>query len=380
LPFGVFQGGLRAAQKFVVLNVLRSIILIAGLIFIVLGFTFGLVGLVWVAGVQLLLAVGEGVGFYMLSRRIVPWQRVRWSSFNWRVLKKVSNFSLLSLVAGVAGLLYWQTHNVVINKLLEPSLLTGYAVVVSFILYTFQLTSLGTTVLGPVATVMHAKGDLPRMGRLIYRANRTVVPMSICILFFIIIFGREILRVYLGPGYESYAVLFPILGISAAISATQNSSAIVPRAFGRIFTVSLMSLVVAILNVLLGLYFVLVLKWGLIGVAAGTAIVTIFYKWVFWPWYTGRMLGISYMEYLQKSSLAPIFHSLPFIVVILVLRFMNFGKGWIGLISVFMIAGSIQAIYMLMHGLEKSDRIRVRELMVESLSLFKLVLKPKTNE
>lgn len=376
LPFGVFQGGLRAAQKFVIINVLRIISVVARLILVVLLFTVSLPSLVWVAGIQLLLATGEGIAFFMLARRIVPWQRVRWTSFNWQVLKRVSNFSLLVLVTTVAGLLYWKTDNIVINKLLEPSLLTGYAVVVSFVLYTYQLTSLGIGVLVPVATVMHAKGELTRMSRLIYRANRTVVPVSVCILFFLITFGREILEVYLGPGYREYAILFPILGTSAIISVTQNSSGIVPKAFGRILTVSMMSMAVAILNVLLSLYFVLVLKWGLIGVAVGTALVAVPYRAIFWPWYTARLLRVSWAQYFRNSILIPLCNSLPFISAILAMRFMNFGKGWAGLISVFMVSGITQAIYMLMYGLEKSDRIKVRELLMTPLGLFKRVGKP----
>jgi len=371
LPFGVFQGGLRAAQKFVIINVITAIFLVARLILIVLAFTLSMPSLIWVAGVNLALAIGEDVTFFTVARRIVPWQRIRWSAFNWTVLKKVNSFSLLILVTSVAGLLYWKTDNIIINKLLEPSLLTGYAVVVSFILYTYQVATLGVSVLTPAATIMHAKGESARMSRLIYRVNRTVVPASVCLLAFIIIFGREILKVYLGPSYAEYAILFPILGISAIISVTQNSSGIVPQAFGRIGIVSMMSLAVAILNVLLSLYFVLVLKWGLIGVAAGTAIVAVFYRSIFWPWYTARLLKVPWSEYFRKSILVPLFNSLPFISVILVMRLMNLGKGWIGLISVFMVGGLVQAIYMLMYGLERTDRMKIRELLVKSLCSFK---------
>ena len=342
LPFGIFQGGLRAAQQFVILNVVRVIFLVARLVLIILAFKLALPSLIWVAGVNLALAIGEDITFFTVARRIVPWQRIRWSAFNWAVLKKVSSFSFLVLVIAIAGFLYWKTDNVIINKLLEPSLLTGYAVVVSFVLYTYQLTSLGVGVLVPAATVMHAKGELARMSRLIYRANRTVVPLSVCLLFFLITFGGEVLELYVGPGYADYAILFPILGISAIISVTQNSSGIVPKAFGRILTVTIMSLAVAILNVLLSLYFVLVLKWGLIGIAAGTAIATVVHKTVFWPWYTARLLQVSWVEYFQKSMLIPLSNSLPFIVVVLSLKFMNLGKGWVGLISVLMTGGLVK--------------------------------------
>lgn len=376
LPFGVFGGGLIAAQKFVILNILRIIFLVARLILIILAFTLALPSLIWIAGIDLALSIAQGIIVCMVARRIVSWQRVRWSAFSWDVLKKTHGYSLLVLVTTIAGLLYWKTDNIIINKLLEPSLLTGYAVVVNFVLYSYQVTSMGLGVLSPAATIMHAKGELSRMSRLIYRVNRTVVPLSVSILFFLIIFGREVLEVYLGSGYGEFAILFPILGTSAILSVTQNSSSLVPHAFGRMLTVSIMSLAVAILNILLSLFFVLLLNWGLVGVAAGTAIVTVVHKTVFWPWYAARLLQVSWGRYFRNSILIPLSNSLPFITIILAMRLINFGKGWSGLITVFMVGGLTQAIYMLIYGLERNDRLKVRELVLKSLSSVKLILKP----
>jgi O-antigen/teichoic acid export membrane protein len=375
LPFGVFKDGLRASQKFVILNIISLIFTVLRLILILIVFILVPPSLIWVAGIGFILAIVEDLTFFFVARKIIPWQRLQWGSFSWKVLKKISNFSFLVLVTTVAGLLYWKTDNIIINKLLDPSLLTGYTVIVNFVLYSYQVTALGVGVFGPAATIMHAKWQLNRMARMIFRVNRTFVPISVCILFFLITFRREILRVYIGPMYEEYAILFLIFCPALILSVTQNSSAIVPRAFGKMFIVSMMSLVVAILNVLLSLYFVLALKWDLIGVAAGTAIVTVIFKMIFWPWYTARLLEISWIEYFQKSVLIPLSNSLPFIIVMISMRFINFTKGWIGLISILLVGGFVELIYMLIYGLERSDRMKIRGVFLKSLSLLKLLLK-----
>lgn len=373
LPFRVFQGGLWAAQKFVILNVVGVIFLVARLILVILAFTFALPSLIWIAGINLALAIVEDITIFTVARRIVPWQRVRWSSLNWAVLKKINSFSFLVLVTTVAGLLYWKTDNIIINKLLEPSLLTGYAVVANVILYAWRVTQLGVGVLGPAATIMHARTDYLRIARLLYRVNRYVVPATVGLLFFLIVFGKEILRLYLGPEYQEFGKLFAILGASTIVAVTQSPAQIVPKAFGRMLLVSLEAVVIAILNVLLSLYFVLVLNWGLAGVAAGTAVVTVANRTVFWPWYTARLLKVPWTEYFQKSILTPLFNSLPIISIILVLRLINIGKGWVGLICVFLIAGLIQAAYMLTYGLDKRDQTTVREFLSKLIGSLKLL-------
>ncbi len=368
MPFGVFQGGLRAAQKFVIINILRIVFLIVKLILIILVFTLSIPSLIWVGGIYLALEISNGIATFLIVKHVIPWNRVRLKSFNWKVLWKVNNFSLLVLISNIAALLYWKTDNIIINKLLEPSLLTGYSVVVNFVLYSYQFTSLGIGVLMPAATVLHAKKELQKIGRLLYRANRTVVPLAVFLLSFLIIFGKELFDVYLGPGYKEYAILFPILAGGAIISVTQNAAGIVPHAFGRLSVVSLMSLIVAIANLILSIFFVVVMKWGLLGVAAGTAIVTIIHKTVFWPWYTAHLLKIQWSKYFYESIIVPLGNCLPAVLTMLFLKWLGLGKGWTSLITTIFICGVVQATFMLLWGINKNDRTSLKEYLLNILT------------
>jgi len=374
LPFGVFRGGLRAAQKFVVLNVMAVVFLVARLILVILAFTLAVPSLICIAGINLALAMAEDLAFYILAKRMVPWQRVRWSSFNLRVLKKVNNFSLLLLISHIGTLLYWQTDHIIINKLLDPSMLTGYSVVSNITLHCYRLTSLGISVLLPVATILHAKGDLPRIARLVFRINRSIVPFVLSLLFFLILHGAEILDIYIGAPYRRYATLFPILGVAMMVSGIQNSAAIVPQACGKWLTVSIMSFIVAFSNVLLSIYFVLGLGWGLEGVAAGTAIVTVIYKTCFWPWYTARFLKIRWREYVRESILIPAYNSLPFIIISLVIYNLGLGRNLRELIVAMTIAAGVQLAYMLLWGFDNKDRMVLRRLFLNPATKLRFLL------
>jgi O-antigen/teichoic acid export membrane protein len=372
LPFGVFSGGLQAAQQFVVLNVLGVLSLAARLLLTVLAFTVSTPSLIWVAGVQLLVTVAENVALFWFAQRLVPWQRIRRAAFSWPVLRQTHGFSLLVLVTTVAGLLYWQVDTIVINKLLDPALVTGYSVVVSFVLYSYQIASLGISVIGPVSTILHARQEIPRLSRLIYRANRIVVPWGACLLGFLMICGREVLNLYLGPGYDPYAILFLILGISGIVSATQVASGLVPQAFGRVSLVAIMSLMAAILNATLSVLFILVCGWALVGVTLGTAVVMIVYKLVFWPWYTAAMLRVPVSEYVWRTVILPLADTTPFLAIVLVAQVAGCAHGWVGLAATFLLASAGQAAYVLGWSLETTDRARVKAVGGRCLSLLKL--------
>lgn len=361
MPFSVFYGGLIASQSFVWMNVLAIARTLSRVTLIVAVFAFGMCSLIWVASVDLILGIVYNVAIYVLARRLVPWQRVSLRWFDLATFRRVNGFSILLLVSSVAMMLYWHTDNIIINKLLGPSLVTGYFIVANMFLAIHRVTSLGVSVLAPSATVLHAKGDVPRLARLLFRANRTIVPFTTSGLWFLVLYGRQVLRAYVGSGYEENAVLFPILGVAFIFSGLQNSAAIVPQAYGKWTVVCLMSLFVAAANVVISLFLVIYCGWGVCGVAAGTAFVTVTYKLLFWPWYTARLLRICYAEYFRQTILVPLANSAPFVLTTLGFALAGHGQTLAGVVAVFGVAAGLEAFYMIIWGLHASDRETLRQ-------------------
>ncbi|MBN1461910.1 MAG: oligosaccharide flippase family protein [Armatimonadetes bacterium] len=361
IPFSVYQGGLDAAQQYVAVSIRETALLVLRALLIVLMFTLSGGSLIVVAGVSLFVESCGAVVTWRIARRVVPWQRIRWKSFDRRTLLRVSSFSGWVLVASVAGLLYWQTDNIVINKLLEPTLLTGYSVVATFLIQTNQLTLLGNSVLSSASTILHARDDTARIARMIYRANRITVPMAVPVYLFLALFGSSILTIYLGDSeYASYGVLFAILGGPMILSVTQTANTSVPRAYGRNALNSSVALLAAVANIGLSVYFVTVLNWGLVGVAAGTAIVVLVDKGLFWPWYTARLLSIRWITMLADTVLLPLGHCLPAGIVLAMFRVVGYGSTVAELVVVVVATAAVQVTYAMIHGLHPEDRRSVK--------------------
>jgi len=357
IPFSVYQGGLYAAQQYVAISVRETVLLVLRALLIVLLFTVAGPGLVFVAGVSLLVEICGALVTWRIARRVMPWQRIRRKSFDRGTLFRVSTFSGWVLVATVAGLLFWKTDYIVINKLLEPTLLTGYSVVATFLMQTNQLTILGNGVLSSASTILHARADTARIARMIYRANRITVPMTVPVYLFLALFGSAILTVYLGDSeYAGYGMLFAILGGPMILSVTQTASTGVPLAYGRNALNSVVTLLGAVTNVGLSMYFVAVLGWGLVGVAAGTAIVVVVDRGLFWPWYTARLLGIRWSTMLINTVLLPLANCLPAGGILALFRILGYGSTVAELAVVVITTAVVQIAYAMVHGLHPEDR------------------------
>jgi len=361
LPFTIFTGGLQALQKYPIINTITALTNITKLLIIVSIFTIFYPSLIWVAAAAIFLSLAEGIATLIALKKVTPWLKISMKFFRWDVLRKVNNFSLLLLILTISELLYWNTDYIFINKLLDPAFATGYAAVVSFILMTRQITSLGYSVMLPSATIMHAQNDQPRIGRLIFRFNRNVAPFAVSILVFLMIFGKETLTVYIGEQYADYGILFVILGVGMICSMIQNSSGVVPTAHGKMGTVASMAILSALLNVGLTMYFILKMGWGLKGVAAGSAISLVLYRLVFFPVYTARLLEMRWIKFIWNSLLIPLLNSLPFAFIVFAFYNIGFGKNLAELVVVFLTAGAVQTGYMFILGFDNKERDTIKE-------------------
>jgi O-antigen/teichoic acid export membrane protein len=360
IPVGVYQGGLDAAQKFVAINIREIVVLLFYAALVVVAFTVGTPALLWVAAAYALTQLMGAVITFSVARRLLPWQRIKWSAFRWATLRTVMAFGLWALLGSMATLLYWRTGNVIINKMLDPVLVTGYSVVVGILLQGYQLAGLGTGVLFSAATVLHANQDFDRLARMVYRASRVTAALSVPAILFLVFFGGPIMTLYLGnSSYQEYGVYFAVLGPAMIIQLTQIPSRTVPQAFGKNAANNIVVLLFAVFNVGLSLFLVSAVHWGLMGVAASAAIVIALLNLCFWPWYSARLLGVSWWRHLTGSMLLPLAHCLPALAVTAGLWALGMGETVAELVIVAAAIVVVHGAYMLAVGLPREDRTAV---------------------
>ncbi len=357
VPVSVYQGGLDAAQKFIALNTREIGILLLYGTMVVVGFTTSGPALIWVGAVYALAQALGAVFTWRVARRILPWLRVRRGAFSWSVMRPVLSFGVWVLTAAVATLLYWRTGSIIINKLLDPVLVTGYSVVISILTQGYALAGFGTGVLYAAASVLQAKGDHDRLSRMVYRASRVTTAMAGPVLLFMAFFGRPIMTIYLDdPAYGDFGIYFAVLGAAMIVQMTQLSGRTVPGAFAKNAAFAIVSMLCAAVNVGLAIFAVQVLDAGLMGVAASAAIIITLFDAIFSPWYCSRLLEVSWWSYFVRSLALPIVHCLPALAVLAAFYLAGLGDTLVQLIAIAAVVAAVHGIYMLKFGLMPEDR------------------------
>jgi O-antigen/teichoic acid export membrane protein len=359
---GVFAGILTATQSFVKLNILRSTLLLVRTSVVLASFAVFGPDLVWVAMSHLAVSVAEAVGCILLSRQVLPWLKVTFGGATWATFREVNSFSLLTLVTAIAARLYWDADNVLINRVLDPTLVAGYAIVTLILLRCSTLTSLASNAVSAPLAVLYGQGQLKRIAQAIYRANRIAVPIGAFFIIFIILFGKEFISFYAGSEYCEYAALFPLVGTGFLVSLTQNLPSRIPAVFGKVGLPALLSLTFALLNVVLSLVFVCWFEWGLMGVAGGTVVVLLLYRATFYPVFVAYLLGETVGCFFWRTVVIPLAICLPVTAVLSVLKLLDLGNGAVGLLFCGTLGAAAHLLFIAGVGADAIDRGKARDL------------------
>lgn len=356
IPFGVFVGGLQAAQQFVLINIIKSITVILRLILIVILFTSFSPSLIIVAFISMLLNLFDAIILYVLVRIKIPWLRVRLSSFCWETFKEVNSLSLMILIKNAAGVIIIQGEYIIINKLLEPTLLTGYSVTRSIIAVIMQFVAMGVTVLPPIYTILFSQKNYERIVRILFRTNAILLSLVAPIALVFVVNGADLLELYIGVEYRDFAVVFDIFAIAIIAGTVQNSTTGIPQAFNKMKLVAFAVVIEAMIQISLQLYFITRLEFGVIGIALGTVIAYILYALIFAPIYNCFLLKVSLSKYYYNALIKPLLNCLPFFTVYMVLNSFDFGGILFKLIFIIFSAYLIELIYMFFWGAYEEDR------------------------
>jgi O-antigen/teichoic acid export membrane protein len=362
----VLEATLTATQSFVKLNCLRGGMLVIRASVVFCSFSVFGPDLVWVAVSHLVVSVAEMVGCVLLLKSVLPWLKVTISGASWGTFREVTAFSLLALVMAIAGQLYWDTDYFLINRLIDPVLVTGYSIVATVLLRCTTLTSLGNNAVATPLAVLFGRNDIKGIAGAVYRANRAAVPLGGFAMFFLMFFGDDFIALYAGEEYRSYSYLFILFGFGFVISTTQNLPARIPVVFGEIGIPAAMTVAAALTNLVLSSILVCIFDWGLTGVAVGTLAMQVAYRATFYPWFVANLLREPVLRFYYRTILIPVGNCVPAIVCMAAMRLLSTQNTVSGLLLVVVISGMVHAVFLVSIGLDRRDRTKVQGVLAQA--------------
>ncbi len=267
LPFSLIPKILNAYQEGVVANgwlTLGSVASLIGLV-VVTRVGGGLVQLVIAySGSILAVTICSAIWLFVKHK---PWLLPRWSSIRRSHVAGIASVGGMFFVVQIAGLLIFQSNNLIIAHYLGVSEVTPYSVAYRLFTYTVLLQTLIVPTLWPAFGEALARGDTSWISRTL-RLNLILSPLiAAAFAVPLVVLGRQIIRVWAGSEAVPSFTLLVLLGLWSVIYAFMTAIGTFLNGVGRLKGQMVYSLITAVASV--GMAIWLVPIYGAIGAIIG---------------------------------------------------------------------------------------------------------------
>ncbi len=301
LPFAPFGVGLYVRQKFVLLNCVRlcTQLLRIALLFILL---FGIsTRVLWVVVASVSANLCSLFVTVTISRCLVPALKFRPSQIRWPVAKEITSFGGWRFLGTIAENIRLAADPIILNKLATPLDVTCFHL---GSIPMRQITGMSSAVTGPLnpqLVAMHASGDTRRLRNTYLRGNRYALWAVLFLAVPLMVYGREIINLWVGSKYLTAAVVMPLLLAQYPFIYANKFMGNIAVAMARIRSVILRGCLVQVVNLLLTLYLVGVRGMGAVGSALATFLTMTF----IWPIVTYafalRLVDVRFSKWIRET-------------------------------------------------------------------------------
>ena len=352
-PFGV---GFYVRQKFMLSNVLGAgqELLRIGLLFVLL---FGVsTRVLWVVVASVSAGTCGVLVTRMVSCRLVPALRFRWSEIRWAIAGKLVSFGGWTVVGQLADMIRNASDPLILNELSTPVDVTCYYVGSLPYSQIRQAPMLLLTPLLPQLTAMHVTGKNEQLQNTYLRGGRYALWVTLLLAVPLVIYARELIALYLGETYEMAAIVTILLLAPCPIVYGHILVSGLAFAKNEMRAWCLRLIFLQLVNLSLTLYFVGIRHMGAVGSALGTFL-TMAFLWPIVSWPLGlRLAGLSWGQWFRRTAWPGIIPAAAGAVVWLVLKAEIQPASWLAL-GICAAAGmAVYAIVLWLYGLQPEDR------------------------
>jgi O-antigen/teichoic acid export membrane protein len=289
------QGILHAHHAFVARNVVALAVLI-GRLGLILVFVSLRPLLSTVAWIQLAAMVLEVSCMSLVIRHRYPHVRVRLFAFSWTIVRRIFSFSIFALILGIGSQLMFLTDSLVIGGFLPMDHIPIYAVANNLTMYLMEFIVGIASVIMPMATTFEAQNDRDELKEMFLKWSKIAFSFSLLAGLYLYVLGPSFIGVWLGAHFEAPSgSVLRILMLSFFVFLPVRAVCVPTlMGIGKPARPAIAFLFAGLINLLLSILFVK--RWGLLGVAWGTAIPTALFAGIMLI-VTCRELGIPLSEY-----------------------------------------------------------------------------------
>ncbi len=302
LPGRVFLAALSAREAFLQVNALHigRQVLVASLTVVVVLHGLGVAGIAAVTcGVGLLFVLAV----YLTCRRMFPEMRFSPLGAARRQLTPMLSYGVFALLLVLADKLRFRVSAVVVGKMIGVKEVAFFNVAAMLCNQCGHLLAIAGLVLVPRLSRLDGHGNEDAIRALFIRGSRTAGLFAVLLFSSVMILGRTILRLWVGPEFHRSFPVILILAPAYCLFRSQAIALSLALAKGRHRLLAVVMVVEGVVNVTLSA--LLAPVWGIYGVAIGLAAPMAVSAVIVWPWCTARVANLTVRRYYREVLARP---------------------------------------------------------------------------
>ena len=263
---------------------------------------YGLIGL---TAVLVISNLAVAAGLYAFAHRTYPRLRLWPPMLSRPRLGELMRYGIGACIIATTVKLGSQTDLVVVGAAINVPTVTIYSVGAMVVWYSGTFIQSIETIFFPSLQRAAARNEIGTVGDLFLNISRSGLSLGLPLYLGFIIFGKAFLSLWMGGKLSpsdiggAYTVM-AILSCAKLVSLFDIVGSGTITALGHIRFTTMVCVAEALLNLGLSLVFVLVLDWGIAGVALGTVIANIISRSLVNPFYACRRLSLSPLLFVKR--------------------------------------------------------------------------------
>jgi O-antigen/teichoic acid export membrane protein len=316
-PLSVFAGVLEGLQKFHWLSLTQTGYNLLRALLIVLALERG-GGLLTIAVISMVLNLCTyAIYFGVVQKALVVRYAIRY--VDRESFRKMASYGSITFIAAIASQLRFYSDATVIGIFIGSAAITYFSIGSKLVSYSSNVTQSMSQIFTPMSSEFNAMGDMERLRRILVMGNRACALIVFPLAATLIILGKSLIQVWVGAKYVSIAyTVLVLLIVSDSSQMAQSASAKILYGMARHRTLAFVWLAEGVVNLILSI--VLLRRYGVIGVAIGTAVPQLCTSILFLPQHLCRILGIRLRTFLSQAYFVPLLLCMPLIAEMLLVR------------------------------------------------------------
>lgn len=344
-PSGVFAAMITAREKFVAVNIVNIVVTLlrTGLTVIILLAGQGLGGIAYPTLAATIISI---VSFILLTRKVMPEFHLRLEFVRFETLKLLLIYGGYTTVIKIADILRMNVNSIIIGNMISVSEVGVYAVAALLIQQMLKLVGSGVAVFSPRFASLDGANKKDELKNIFLRSLTISSFFAWGLALLALLFGQSFILLWVGSHFETAVPVFIILVVSFSIGLSQTTGIELMFAVNKHSYFAFVNMIEAIANLLISI--TLAPKYGIVGVALGTAIPMVIVKLFVQPVYVSRIAGIGLTCYIS-SIVWSVLVACLMILVYLLLRYIEIIPKVNTYLDLFGMASIVGIIYILLN-------------------------------